>query len=103
MIVSSPGSCPGLASNMQWTRPLFPLRYAGLFLLLSAGADYQGVGRVKAYFNSTTSIATIHIPIINDDTVEGNETFTVLLTTADLAVELSPAIAVATIIDDNDG
>ena len=44
----------------------------------------------------------VHIPIVNDTTVEGTENFFAKLSTEDLRISLLPATAVITILDDDD-
>ena len=43
----------------------------------------------------------MNISILDDSIVEMNETFSVLLTTSDSAVEVNPSLATVTIIDDD--
>ena len=53
-------------------------------------------------FNTTTSSQTVAIPILEDNIVEGSETITVTLTSADSAAIVNPPSASVT-IEDNDG
>lgn len=64
------------------------------------GEDFTG-GSFSRSLN-TSSSGCIVIPITNDGTVEGDESFTVGVSTTDTAVSISPSIATVVIVD-NDG
>ena len=44
----------------------------------------------------------VHIPIVNDTTAEGTESFFAKLSTEDLRISLLPATAIITILDDDE-
>jgi len=64
------------------------------------GEDFTG-GSFSRSLN-TSSSGCIVISITNDGTVEGDESFTVGVSTTDTAVSISPSIATVVIVD-NDG
>ena len=71
------------------------------FLVPSATVDYI-VRSSDLTFNAPTSSQTVTIPILEDDIFEGSENITVILTSADPAVNVNPRSASVT-IEDNDG
>lgn len=68
----------------------------------TAPDDYTAMEILLRFLPGTNESCGIMIPIIDDSVLENNETFDVVLSTADLAVSLNPASATVTIVD-NDG
>ena len=71
--------------------------------LLIAGSDYTSPGAVTLTFNSTTTSQTVPVIIVDDEILEGNETFFGNLATTDDRIDINPVNANATIFEDNDG
>ncbi len=65
-----------------------------------AGSDYTNVS-IEAIF-TTGSIRCVDISILDDNALEGDQTFTVILSTSDPNVLLGNDVAII-IIRDNDG
>ena len=69
----------------------------------TAPADYDGT-IADLTIDGSTGRQCVTVPIINDDILEGTESFTASLTTSDSAVTLNPDLAWVDIFDDpNDG
>ena len=70
------------------------------FFSLKGGVDYRDEFQtIEKLPNETTK--DVRIPIINDDLVEGTETFTVFITTAEQALAIPLDRITITIIDDD--
>ena len=67
-----------------------------------AADDDYGMLRDDLLFKQATPRQCINISIVDDTALERDEVFSVILTTIDLSVILSPNISTALIID-NDG
>jgi uncharacterized repeat protein (TIGR02543 family) len=68
----------------------------------TSGSDYTSRSGTLSWGNGDTSTKTITIPIIDDSTYEGNETFAVTLSNATGGASIgSPSTATITIIDDD--
>jgi uncharacterized repeat protein (TIGR01451 family)/uncharacterized delta-60 repeat protein len=69
----------------------------------TAGFDYAATGGILIFTNGET-VKTFTVPILPDTLVEGDETFTISLTSADPGSQLlSPSSTLVTIIDDDAG
>ncbi len=68
------------------------------------GSDYTHVSTLMTFISGATNSAVqcVDISILEDDALEGNQTFTVTLTTPDLDVMLGNDMNTITITD-NDG
>ena len=76
--------------------------HASYMLLFAAFTDYAPV-QLVLLFNEATSVITVDIVVLNDNVVEGNEAFTVELSSlVNPFIEIMPATATVTILD-NDG
>ena len=69
-----------------------------LSLLPPAGADFTGISDVWT-FSDTVSMRCVTVSALDDDILEGNQTFFVNLTTSNTDVILNPAAAEVTITD----
>ena len=69
-----------------------------VFPLYTAEEDYSTVIKILE-FNSGSTYVDVNISIINDESIEGNETFTIYLT-SDVGVNVSQTEV--TIIDDDE-
>jgi hypothetical protein len=69
-----------------------------------AGVDYTSISEVKTFSSGSPDSAArcVNIPILDDGALEGNETFTLTLTTSDPDVMLGNNVTTITIID-NEG
>ena len=70
-------------------------------IILTAGDDYTPVSDIPLSFTRASSVQCSNIFIQDDDIVELNETFSVLLTTSSSAVNLIRASATVIILDDD--
>jgi ribosomal protein L35AE/L33A len=68
-----------------------------------AGDDYIGDSATLSWSDGDDSDRTFRINITDDDIVEGNETFNLILSNPDNAPISDPGVAVVTIDDDDDG
>ena len=73
------------------------------FIFITASIDYNAVVDNLLTFTSEVNVlcATV-VPIIDDDALEDNQTFIVVLSTSDPDALVNPAFATITIVD-NDG
>ena len=81
------------------------LKQACVYLAAIAGSDYVSVSMDVVIFPAGTSnggMQCIAVTIIDDSAMEGDETFTVTLTTSSPHVTLGNAVTTITITD-NDG
>jgi hypothetical protein len=69
-----------------------------------AGEDYFSISEVEIFTSGSPDGATrcVDIPILNDGTLEGEQTFTLTLTTSDPEVMLGNNVTTIIIID-NEG
>ena len=67
----------------------------------SADVDFSAVSSTSLFFSGASGVDCVSIFIQDDSIVEQNETFSVLLTSSNSAIELSPSSATITIIDDD--
>ena len=67
---------------------------------ISGDGDYLVLTSSPLTFANSDATKTIRIFINNDDLIEGDETFTVRLTSASGGIIAYPAVATVTIIDD---
>jgi len=72
-----------------------------LFLSPAPG-DYTAISSLELTFSATILSRTVPITIADGDVVEGNETFSITLTTSDTAVVLNPMMATVDIQEDDD-
>ena len=78
------------------------LKCMNILHLYTAGEDYEHV-LTNAYIRPDhVPIATVYIPIFNDNTQEGDELFTLELTAFDLSIILVNNV-VEVLIEDDDG
>ena len=63
-------------------------------------ADYTDI-QVDLAFDSSTRRACADIPIIDDDTVEEQENFTIIVSGDDPDIDFGPATSVVTIVDND--
>ena len=73
-----------------------------LHSLSPAPGDYMAITSMELTFSATVESQTVPITIADGGEVEGNETFSVTLTTSDTAVTLNPMTATVEIQDDGD-
>ncbi len=80
------------------------MTYASVLITAIAGSDYtnSSSGEYFAFGSTTNDVRCVGITILNDDALEGNQTFTVTLTTSDPDVMLGTDKTIIT-IRDNDG
>ena len=68
----------------------------------TAGSDYTAVTQTVSFANGDTANKTVNVPIINDSTIEPNETVNLSLSNATGGATLgSPSTAVLTIVDND--
>ena len=73
------------------------------FIFITASSDYNAVeGNLLTFTPGVNVLCTTEIPIIDDNVLEDNQTFNVVLSTADSDILLDPSSATITIVD-NDG
>lgn len=63
--------------------------------------DFSALSSTSLFFSGASGVECLNISILDDSIVEQNETFSVLLTASNSAVEISPSSATVTIIDDD--
>jgi hypothetical protein len=75
-----------------------------IYNVVMAGKDYISISEVETVTSGSAGGATrcVVIPILNDDALEGEQTFTLTLTTSDPDVMLVNNVTTITIID-NEG
>ena len=66
-----------------------------------ANVDFSSLSSTSLFFSGTSGVECLNISILDDNFVEQNETFSVLLTTSNSAVEISLSSATVTIIDND--
>ena len=69
-------------------------------LLLTEGMDYEGL-HAKLHFNGTATTACVNVTIREDETLEGSESFFVVLSTTDPAVNIVERNMEVVILDNN--
>ena len=82
--------------------PNYTLRSMNILHLYTAGEDYKHVLSNVYIRPDHVPIATVYIPIFNDNTQEGDELFTLELTAFDLPIVLVNNV-VEVLIKDDDG
>ena len=71
-------------------------------IIFAAEEDFATVIKILE-FHSGDKYINVNVTIINDESIEGNETFTIYLT-SDVGVNVSPYVQTeVTIIDDDEG
>ena len=71
-------------------------------IIFAAEEDFSTIIKILE-FHSGDKYIDVNIYIINDESIEGNETFTIYLT-SDVGVNVSPYVQTeVTIIDDDEG
>ena len=73
-----------------------------LHSLSPAPGDYSAITSLELTFSDSVLSRIVPITIADGDLVEGNETFSVTLTTSDNAVVLNPMTATVDIQEDGD-
>ena len=73
-----------------------------LHSLSLAPGDYTAITSMELTFSATVQSQTVPITIADGDVVEGNETFSITLTTSDTAVVLNLMTAPVYIQEDDD-
>ena len=67
----------------------------------TVGEDYKDVSEVVVINAGTSFPAKVLVPIFNDECVENDENFSVILTTASSSVKIGISSVEITIIDDD--
>jgi len=96
------GSVTLSIQRLNGTNGSFSVQYASSNGTASANSDYLGVSGSLTFANGET-LKTINIPILQDNIVEGNETFTVSLfaVSPSNAAQLITSSTTVTILDDD--
>ena len=71
------------------------------YFIYAAGMDYAPVSRNLMTFNDVVTTQVVELYIINDDTVEHSEAFSLILRSTDSAVVLNPSTSTITIEDED--
>ena len=71
------------------------------YIVPTAPDDYASVENMLTFSPGINESCTTMIPIVDDSVLENNETFSVVLITADLDVSLDVASATITIVDND--
>ena len=66
------------------------------------GSDYISEGSIDLIFGPSVTRESIHIAILDDEVIEEDETFTVVLSSSSSGVELDPATATVNITDNGE-
>lgn len=69
--------------------------------VLAADMDFLASSSTSLFFSGASGVECFNVSILDDNIVERNETFSVLLTSSNSAIEISPSSAMVTIIDDD--
>ena len=73
------------------------------FTFITASSDYNAVdGNLLTFTPEVNVLCATVVPIIDDDVLEDNQNFSVVLSTEDPDTLVNPAFAIVTIVD-NDG
>ena len=91
VVVTRSGGSTGAASAQVSTSPGSA----------SSGSDFTSTTQTANWASGDAAAKTVNVPIVNDTSVEGNETFTVTLSAATGATLGSPTTATVTIVDDD--
>ena len=90
-------------SSKIWKHETSLFTVCNVSSFLIGGSDYTSPGDVTLTFDNTTTSQAVRVVIVDDDIFEDDETFLGNLATTDPYVDLIPATATATILEDNDG
>lgn len=89
---------PGSAEGNVLTLHMYTLKYNFHF---TGNVDFTSLSGVSLMFTGANGVDCVDIFILDDETVEVNETFSVLLASSNAAVDIAKNSATVTVIDDD--